>query len=110
MPKMRIKKEDTVVVISGKDRDLTKPRRVLQVDRARQRVLVEGANMVKRHTKPNPQQNIKGGVVERESMMHVSNVMIYDKDSKRGSRIGIKTLEDGRRVRIARRSGAVLDK
>ena len=74
MAKIRIKKEDSVIVISGKDRDLTKSRRVLQVIPSSQRVLVEGANLIKRHTRPNPQRNIKGGIVERESPMHVSNV------------------------------------
>jgi len=110
MGKVRIKKEDQVVVISGKDRDLTKPRRVLQVLPDANRVLVEGANMIKRHTRPNPQRNIKGGIVERESPLHISNVMLWDPEAKRPSRIGAKRLEDGRRVRVTRRSGAVLDK
>lgn len=110
MGKVRIKKEDQVVVIAGKDRDLTKPRRVLQVMRAEERVLVEGANMVKRHTRPNPQRNIKGGIVEREAPLHVSNVMLWDPEAKRPTRVGSKTLDDGRKVRVARRSGAVLEK
>jgi large subunit ribosomal protein L24 len=110
MGKIRIKKEDQIVVISGKDRDLSKPRRVLQVMHADGRVLVEGVNMIKRHTRPNPQKNIKGGIVERESPIDISNVMIWDPDAKRPTRIGSKALEDGRRVRVARRSGAVLDK
>ena len=110
MAKVRIKKEDSVVVVSGKDRDLSKPRRVLQVISAKQQVLVEGANLVKRHTRPNPQKNIKGGIVEREAPIHISNVMLYDPDAKKPTRVGSKVLEDGRRVRVARRSGAVLDK
>jgi large subunit ribosomal protein L24 len=110
MGKIRIRKEDQVVVISGKDRDLTKPRRVLQVMREDGRVLVEGVNMIKRHTRPNPQKNIKGGIVERESPIDISNVMIWDPDAKRATRVGGKVLEDGRRVRVACRSGAVLDK
>lgn len=110
MAKVRIKKDDMVLVISGKDRDLTKPRRVLQVMPSEQRVLVEGAGMVKRHTRPNPQRNIKGGIVERESPIHISNVMIVDPESKKPTRISRKRLEDGRWVRIARRSGAALDK
>ena len=73
MAKVRIRKEDQVYVISGKDRDLERPRRVLQVLPRQQRVLVEGANIIKRHTRPNPQRNIKGGIVERESPIHVSN-------------------------------------
>jgi large subunit ribosomal protein L24 len=110
MGKVRIKKEDQVIVISGKDRDLTKPRRVLQVLPRQQRVLVEGANLIKRHTRPNPQRNIKGGIVERESPIHVSNVMVVDPETKRHTRMGSKRLEDGRRVRIAKRSGAQVDK
>lgn len=110
MGKTRIKKEDMVYVISGKDRDLTKPRRVLQVMPDQSRVLVEGANLVKRHTRPNPQRNIKGGIVERESPIHVSNVMPVDPETKRPTRVGGKRLEDGRLVRVAKRSGAQLDK
>jgi large subunit ribosomal protein L24 len=110
MTKVRIRKEDTVVVVSGKDRDLSKPRRVLQVNARKQQVLVEGVNIVKRHTRPNPQKNIKGGIVEREAPIHISNVMLYDPDAKKPTRVGTKVLEDGRRVRVARRSGAVLDK
>jgi large subunit ribosomal protein L24 len=110
MPKSRIKKEDEVVVIAGKDRDLTKPRRVLQVLHASDRVLVEGVNMVKRHTKPNPQKNVKGGILEKEAPIHVSNVMLVDPETKRPTRVRSKELEDGRRVRVAARSGAQIDK
>ena len=110
MSKIKIRKEDSVVVISGKDRDLTKSRRVLQVIPSSRRLLVEGANLIKRPTRPNPHRNIKGGIVERESPIHVSNVMIVDPDTKKPSRVGTKILEDGRRVRIATRSGAILDK
>ena len=110
MAKRRIKKEDIVYVIAGKDRDLKKARRVLQVVPKANRVLVEGANLIKRHTRPNPQRKIKGGIVERESPLHVSNVMLVDPDSKRPTRVGSKLLDDGRRVRIATRSGAQIDK
>lgn len=110
MHKLRIKKEDKVFVISGKDRSRTTSRRVLQVMPTQQRILVEGVQMVKRHTKPNPQKNIKGGIVERESPIHVSNVLIVDPDTKKPSRVGMKRLADGKLVRIAKRSGAVLDK
>jgi large subunit ribosomal protein L24 len=98
-----------VVVVSGKDRDVTKPRRVLQVMPGSSKVLVEGANMLKRHTKPNPQRNIKGGILEKEAPIHISNVMLVDPESKLPTRVGTKVLEDGRRVRVAKRSGAVLD-
>ncbi len=110
MPKLRIKKEDQVVVIKGKYRDLTKPRRVLHVKPKLLKVYVEVANFAKRHTKPNPQKNIKGGVLEREALIDVSNVMLVDPETKLPTRVGIKTLEDGRGVRVAKRSGAVLDK
>jgi large subunit ribosomal protein L24 len=106
----RIKKGDMVLVVSGKDRDRTTPRRVLQVMPRLERVLVEGVNKVKRHTRPNPQKNVKGGILEREAPIHLSNVMAVDPESKQPSRVGSKRLEDGRNVRIARRSGAMLDK
>ena len=110
MGKTRIKKNDMVLVIAGKDRDLETPRRVLQVYPRQQKVLVEGANMVKRHTRPNPQRNVKGGILEKESPLHQSNVMPIDPESKKPTRVGSKQLEDGKWVRIAARSGAALDK
>lgn len=110
MGKARIKKGEMVLVISGKDRDLSAPRRVLRVMPDHSHLLVEGVHMVKRHTRPNPQRNIKGGILERESPIHISNVMPIDPDTKRPTRVGAKVLEDGRRVRVARRSGAMLDK
>lgn len=110
MSRARFKKGEMVVVISGKDRDLATPRRVLQVMPRQSRVLVEGVNMVKRHTRPNPQKNIKGGILERESSIHMSNVMPIDPETQRPTRVGAKLLKDNSRVRIARRSGASLDK
>lgn len=110
MSKARIKKGDLVFVIAGKDRNLETPRRVLQVMPASERVLVEGANQVKRHTKPNPQRNIKGGILEKESPLHMSNVMPMDPETKKPTRLRMKTLSDGRSVRVAARSGAQLDK
>ncbi len=110
MGKPRIKKGDLVIVIAGKDRDPTTAHRVLQVMPALSRALVEGVNMVKRHTRPNPQKNVKGGILERESPIHISNLMPVDPDSKRATRVRSKVLEDGRRVRIAVRGGAMLDK
>lgn len=110
MSKARIKKGDMVVVIAGKDRDLTKSRRVLEVFPRSDRVLVEGAGLIKRHTRPNPQKNIKGGIVERESSIHLSNVMPVDPETKKHSRIGYKGDDRKGKVRVARRSGAALDK
>ena len=103
-----IRKNDQVLVRAGKDRG--KKGRVLSVVPEKNRVVVEGVNMIKRHTRPNPQKNIKGGIVEREASIHVSNVMLIDPDTNEPTRIGIKTMTDGTRVRIGRRSGAVVDK
>ena len=109
MGKSRIRKGDLVLVVTGKDRDLSTPHRVLQISGSG-RALVEGVNMVKRHTRPNPQKNIKGGILEKESPIHLSNVMPIDPESKRPTRVRTKVLDDGKRVRIAARSGAMLDK
>jgi large subunit ribosomal protein L24 len=65
--------------------------------------------MIKRHTRPNPQKNVKGGIVEREGSIHASNVMLVDPESGKPTRVGAKFLEDGRKVRVARKSGAVVD-
>ena len=105
--RIRIRKNDTVQVIAGKDAG--KRGKVLKVLREKGRVIVQGVNFIKRHTRPNPQRNIKGGVAEREAAIHVSNVMVVADDDRR-TRIGTKTLADGRKVRISRRTGEVLDK
>ncbi len=103
---IKIRKDDTVKVITGKDKGKTG--RVLEVLRDRGRVLVEGVSMVKKHTRPNPAKQIKGGIAERESSIHVSNVMILTPGGV-ATRIGYKT-EGTRRVRIAKKGGDVLDK
>jgi large subunit ribosomal protein L24 len=105
---MQIRKNDQVLVRAGKDRG--KRGRVLIVLPEKSRLVVEGVNIIKRHTKPNPQKNIKGGIVEREASIHVSNVMLIDPETSEPTRIGSKTLADGRRVRIGRKSGAMVDK
>ena len=106
--RIRLRKNDVVEVISG--RDAGKRGKVITVLRAEGRVLVQGVNFIKRHTRPNPQRNIKGGIVEREASMHVSNVMIVSPDDDKRTRIGSMLLADGRRVRAGRRNGEVLDK
>ena len=106
--KMRIRKNDTVIVRSGKDRG--KRGRVLRVIADKNRLVVEGVNMIKRHTRPNPQKNIKGGIVEREGTIHVSNIMLVDPDSSAPTRIGYTVNNDGSKSRISRKSGAVVDK
>jgi large subunit ribosomal protein L24 len=105
---INIKKNDTVVVIAGRDRG--KRGRVLRVLPEKGRVVVEGVNLIKRHTKANPQKQVKGGIVEREAAIHASNVMLVDPDSSKPTRVGHKALENKTRVRVARRSGSVLDK
>ncbi len=72
--------------------------------------MIEGVNMIKRHTRANPQKNVKGAVVEREASIHVSNVMVISPDSGQRSRIGIRVLDDGRKVRAAKVDGAILDR
>jgi large subunit ribosomal protein L24 len=105
---MKIKKGDTVEVVAGKDSG--KKGRVLVVDRDRERLVIEGVNMIKRHTRPNPQKNVKGGIVEREAPIHVSNVMVLSPDSGQRSKIGYRILDDGRKVRVAKVDGAILDR
>ncbi len=95
-------------VITGRDRG--KRGKVLQVLPEKGRLLVQGVNFIKRHTKPNPQRNIKGGIAEREASIHASNVMIVSPDDDKRTRIASKLLEDGTRVRTSRRTGEVLDK
>jgi large subunit ribosomal protein L24 len=106
--KTPVRKNDEVIVTAGKDRG--KRGRVLQVLPEKNRILVEGVNIVKRHTRANPQRNIKGGIVEKEAAIHASNVMPIDPDSGKPTRVGRKTLDDGRRVRVSRRTGGVMDK
>ncbi|MDX2269397.1 MAG: 50S ribosomal protein L24 [Bryobacter sp.] len=106
---MRLKKDDMVMVITGKDKGKTG--RIIEVDRTLGRVIVEGVNMVKRATRPNPSRGIKGGIAEREASIHVSNVAILTSGGV-PTRIGSKVETVGgktRRVRIARKTGEVLD-
>lgn len=102
----RIRKGDEVTVIAGKD----KGRRgtVLRVLTGGQ-VVVENVNMVKRHTKPNPNRGVAGGIVDKEMPIDISNVMLFNPDTGKGGRIGFKTLEDGRKVRYFKSNGEVVD-
>jgi large subunit ribosomal protein L24 len=103
-----IRKNDNVLVITGKDRG--KRGRVLRVDPDKNRLIVEGVNMIKRHTRPNPQRNIKGGVVEREASVNASNVQLVCPECGKQTRIGRRILGDGRKVRICRKCEGVVDK
>lgn len=103
--KLKIKKGDNVVVITGRDKG--KSGTVLRVDPKESRVLVQGVNVVKRHTRPAAGQS--GGIVEKELTLHISNVSLIDPKSSKPTRVGYKALADGRKVRVARRSGEVID-
>ncbi len=103
----KIRKGDDVVVKVGKDSG--KRGTVLRVLPEMDKLVVENVNVVKKHTKPNPQAGIPGGIVEKEMPVHVSNVMLYNPQTKKGDRVGFKTLEDGRKVRIFKSTQEVVD-
>ncbi|HEX4371949.1 MAG TPA: 50S ribosomal protein L24 [Puia sp.] len=103
---MNIKKGDSVVVITGDDKDPKKPRKVLEVFPDKSRILVEGVNIISRHTKPSA-QNTKGGIVKREASVHISNVMLWDAKSGEGTKIKL-TRENGKLVRISKKSEEVI--
>ncbi|MBW5802540.1 50S ribosomal protein L24 [Coxiella endosymbiont of Ornithodoros amblus] len=102
----KIKKDDTIILITGRDKG--RQGKVLKVLPNR-RLLIEGINLVNKHVKPNPNKNEQGGILERELSIHVSNVAIYNPASKKADRVGIKTLEDGSKVRIFKSNGEVID-
>ena len=103
--KMKIKKGDNVVVITGRDKG--KSGTVLRVLPKESRVLVQGINVVKRHTRPSAGQ--QGGIVEKELSIHVSNIALVDPKTSKPTRTGFRVVEGGRKVRVARRSGEVID-
>jgi len=103
--KFKIRKGDEVVVTTGQDKG--RKGSVLNIDRKERRVLVQGANMVKRHTRPS--QGNAGGIIEKEAPLAISNVSIVDPKSGEATRVGYKTLDDGRKVRFAKKSGEVID-
>jgi large subunit ribosomal protein L24 len=103
--KFKIKKGDRVVVITGRDKGKTGE--VMRVLREEARVIVQGVNMVKRHTKPSAAST--GGIVEKEAALHVSNVAHVDPKTSKATRVGYKVLEGGRKVRVARKSGETID-
>ena len=105
---IRIRKGDTVRVLSG--RDAGKSGRVLAVNPRKNTVIVEHANIIKRHTRPNPAKNIKGGIVEKEGPVHASSVQILCSGCNKPARIGRQILPDGTKVRACKRCGATLDK
>lgn len=104
--RLHVKKDDTVFVITGKDKG--KKGRIIAAYPRQNRVLVEGVNMMKKHSKPS-QQNPQGGIIEQEAPIHVSNVMLIDPKSGKPTRVGYKVLDNGNKVRIAKASGEVID-
>jgi large subunit ribosomal protein L24 len=102
-----VRKGDTVIVVSGKERG--KRGRVLRVIPEKSRVVIERINMIKKHQRPT-QKIRQGGIIEREGSIHLSNVMLLDPTSGKPTRVGARALGDGKKVRVARRSGEILDK
>ncbi|NYE57953.1 50S ribosomal protein L24 [Carboxydothermus ferrireducens] len=107
MPKLKVKKGDTVLVIAGKDKD--KKGKIVQVLPKENRVVVEGVNIVKRHTRPNPKLP-QGGIVEKEAPIHVSNVMVICPSCGKPTRVGKKFLADGKKIRVCKKCGESLDR
>ena len=103
----RIRKGDDVIVLTGRNRG--QRGNVVSVHSRSEKVVVEGVNVVKRHTRPNPQKGVSGGIIEKEMPIHVSNVALYNSVTGMGDRVGVKNLEDGRKVRVFRSTGEVVD-
>jgi large subunit ribosomal protein L24 len=101
----KIRKGDEVVVTAGRD----KGRRGTVVSVGEGKVVVEGINTVKRHTRPNPQKNEQGGIVQKDAPLDISNVALWNAQTKKGDRVGLKTLKDGRKVRFFKSNGEVVD-
>ncbi|MEP7372663.1 MAG: 50S ribosomal protein L24 [Chitinophagaceae bacterium] len=102
-PKFNIRKGDSVVVITGEDKDLSKPRVVKEVLLDKAKVLVEGVNIVTKHTKPSA-QNTKGGIIKKEAPIHISNVMLWDAKAKAPAKVK-REKENGKSVRVSKKSG-----
>ena len=102
----KIKIGDTVIVLAGKDKGRTG--RVLNKGK-KDRLVVEGINLAKKHVRGNPQQNVEGGILEREAAIHISNLALLNPQSNRGDRVGFKVLEDGKKVRYFKSNGEVID-
>jgi large subunit ribosomal protein L24 len=104
---MKIKKNDRVMVISGRDKG--KSGRVIEVLKTKNKVIVEGVGIIKKATRPNRQAGIAGGIVEKEAAIQASNVMLIDPGTGKPTRVGYQVLSDGKKVRISRKTGAVID-
>ncbi len=107
MPRVHVKKNDLVYVLSGKDRGKTG--KVLKVFLGKNRAVVEGLNYVQKHTRPNPRKNVKGGILPKESPIHLSNLMVVCKRCNKHSRVGFSVARDGRKVRVCKNCNELLD-
>jgi large subunit ribosomal protein L24 len=107
MPKVHIKRNDQVYVLVGKDRGKTG--KVLRVFRDTNRAIVEGLNFINKHTRANPQRNVKGGILPKESPIHLSNLMVVCKRCNERSRVGYSLVRDGRKVRVCKNCDELLD-
>lgn len=103
----KIKKGDEVIILTGKSKGVCG--RVLRTLEKGARVIVEGANLIKKHVKPNPNTNVQGGIVEREASLHISNVAIYNQSTKKADRVVFKVLNDGKKVRCFKSNGELVE-
>lgn len=103
----KLRKDDEVIVLAGRDKGkVGSILEILEYDRA----LVNDVNVVKKHTKPNPMQGVTGGIIEKESPIHLSNIGLYNTETRKADKVGIRVLDDGRKVRYFKSSGEVIDK
>jgi large subunit ribosomal protein L24 len=107
MLRVSIKRNDQVYVLSGKDRGKTG--KVLRVYKDKNRAIVEGLNFIQKHTRANPQRNIKGGILPKEASIHLSNLMVVCKRCNKRSRVGYSSMQDGRKVRVCKNCDELLD-
>jgi large subunit ribosomal protein L24 len=105
--RLKVKKNDQVLVISGRDKG--KRGRVIEVLTKQGKIMVEGVGMVKKHVRPNRQRGIAGGIVEREAPIQASNVLVLEPGTRRPTRIGYQLLQDGRKVRVAKKTGTTIE-
>jgi len=105
--RFKVKKNDQVIVLSGRDKG--KRGRVIEVLTKKGKVLIEGVGMIKKHVRPNRQRGIAGGVVPREAPIDISNIMVLEPSTRKPTRVGYQTLQDGRKVRVSKKTGAVIE-
>jgi large subunit ribosomal protein L24 len=107
MPRVHIKKNDLVYILSGKDQGKTG--KVLKVFSEKSRAIVEGINYIQKHTKPNPQRNVKGGILPKESPIHLSNLMVVCKRCNKHARVGLSVDKGGRKIRVCKKCNEIME-